>query len=311
MNAPNDPSTWHAKYFTDPEKTATDGASAEVFVARMREVLKIRDELSPQTKVSVDELGTFNDVKTTEEACRANEPYQAYHPLYWNAIGANWAYIFIASEQLSLPLFSMSQMIGYPTQCPSISMFDKDTAKPNAHYWVLSLINNYFGPGDKLTATTSSSPDVQAQAAIGRKGHSVLLVNTTERSLPVDLATSLTAGTATAEIVDQASGENAPRHEICKGQASSASALCGCRGLTTLTNFIRRLREKRAGTMQIPHLSPLGRRSLMLALMLTSSCASMHAQGLDFGSMEAETRSGVALEGKHLRGVAERLQQGG
>ena len=213
VNAPNDPSTWHAKYFTDPEKTATDGASAEVFVGRMREVLKIRDELSPQTKVSVDELGTFNDVKTTEEACRANEPYQAYNPLYWNAIGANWAYIFIASEQLGMPLFSMSQMIGYPTQCPSISMFDKDTAKPNAHYWVLSLINSYFGPGDKLTATTSSSPDIQAQAAVGRKGHSLLLVNTTERSIPVDLAASLTVNAATAEIVDQTSGENAPRHE--------------------------------------------------------------------------------------------------
>ena len=218
VNAPNDPSTWHAKYFIDPSKTPTDGASAADFVGRIHEVLKIRDELSPQTKVSVDELGTFDDVKTTEEACRANEPYQAYNPLYWNAIGANWAYIFITSEQLGLPMFSMSQMIGYPTQCPSISMFDKDTARPNAHYWVLSLINNYFGPGDKLTTTTTSSPDVQAQAALTKKGRSLLLVNTADHPVPVDLTASFPEGAANAEIVDQSSGENPPRHETIRGK---------------------------------------------------------------------------------------------
>ena len=218
-NAPNKPATWHETFFTGPAKSDTDGASAQVFVGRIREVLKLRDELSPQTKVSVDELGVFDDVKTTEEACRANEPYQAYLPLYWNAIGANWAYLFITSEQLALPLFSMSQMIGYPTQCPSISMFDKDTAKPNAHYWVLSLIHSSFAPGDKLTATTSSTPDVQAQAAITHRGHALLLVNTTEHPTPVNLAPSFANGAATAEIVDQSSGEDPPRHEpVTNGQ---------------------------------------------------------------------------------------------
>jgi Glycosyl hydrolases family 39 len=222
VNAPNDPSTWHAKYFTDPARSATDGASARVFVDRILEVLKIRDELSPNTKVIVDELGTFNDVKTTEEACRANEPYQTYNPLYWNAIGANWAYIFIAAERLKMPMFSMSQMIGYPTQCPSISMFDKDTAKPNAHYWVLSLINRNFGPGDKLVTTkVSSSQDIEAQAAITKTGRKLLLVNTTEHSIQVNLAESFSGTKANplqANVVDQASGEEAPRADHLTGQ---------------------------------------------------------------------------------------------
>lgn len=220
VNAPNDPSTWHAKYFTDPAKSETDGVSARVMVERIREVMKIRDELSPKTKVTVDELGTFNDVKTTEEACRADEPYQAYNPLYWNAIGANWAYLFIASERVTMPMFSMSQMIGYPTQCPSISMFDKDTAKPNSHYWVLSLINSNFGPGDKLTATTSSTPDVEAQAAITKGGRKVLLVNTTEHPVQVDVAGSFSGDEAKAlhsEVVDQQSGEEAPRRDALTG----------------------------------------------------------------------------------------------
>lgn len=214
VNAPNDPEVWHTAYFTGPAKTDTDGASADVFLGRVREVMKIRDELSPNTKVSVDELGVFDDVKTTEEACRADEPYSAYKPLYWNAIGANWAYIFIAAERLGMPLFSMSQMIGYPTQCPSISMFDKDTAKPNAHYWALWLIAHHFGPGDKLVATTGSTKDVEAQAAVTQKGHELLLVNTLNEDVTVDLKASYAnAAGLRAEVVDEASGEQAPRME--------------------------------------------------------------------------------------------------
>ncbi len=221
VNAPNDPTTWQTVYFTGPAKTDTDGASAKVFVGRIHEVLKIRDELSPNTKVSVDELGVFDDVKTTEEACRANEPYQAYNPLYWNAIGANWAYIFITSEQLGLPLFSMSQMIGYPTQCPSISMFDKDTAKPNAHYWVLKLIASNFAPGDKLVTTKVSSSDIEAQAAITPVGRKVLLVNTSNHSISVNLAATFADAPLNAEVVDQSSGEDAPRQDHLEGSQIS------------------------------------------------------------------------------------------
>ena len=219
VNAKNEPDTWQAKYFTDPAKSETDGASARVLVDRIHQVLKIRDDLSPQTKVIVDELGTFNDIKDTEEACRAPEPYQAYKPLYWNAIGANWAYIFIASERLGLPVFSMSQMIGYPTQCPSISMFDKDTAKPNAHYWVLSLINKHFGPGNTLVKTESSTSDVEVQAATTPSGNKVLLVNTSNRNITVKLDDSYTDMHLVADTVDELSGENAPRHEKLSGRS--------------------------------------------------------------------------------------------
>ncbi len=217
VNAKNEPETWQAKYFTDPAKSETDGASARVLVERMHQVLQVRDELSPHTQVIVDELGTFNDVKDTEEACRAPEPYQAYKPLYWNAIGANWAYIFIASERLGLPVFSMSQMLGYPTQCPSISMFDKDTARPNAHYWVLSLINKHFGLGSTLVKTESSSTHVEVQASTTRAEKEMLLVNTSNRTITVDLAASFSGAHLAADTVDEASGENAPRHEKLRG----------------------------------------------------------------------------------------------
>ncbi len=217
VNAPNDPSTWHAKYFTDPETGPTDGLSAAALVERTKQVMKIRDELSPRTKVILDEMGTFDVVKPGEEACRANEPYTAFHPLYWNANGANWAANFITGERLGMPLVSMSQMVGYPTQCPSIAMFDPDTMQPNAHYWALWLVNHHFGPGDKLTKTDSSTDDVIAQAAITPKGNKILLVNTTDRSVDVNLAGAYKNASLHAQVVDQASGEQVPREETLTG----------------------------------------------------------------------------------------------
>jgi len=209
--AQDDPATWQSRYFTDPAKGPTDGLSARALAERTREVLKIRDDLSPKTKVIIDELGTFVNVKAGEEACRADEPYQAYRPLYWNANGANWAFNFITAENLGMPLLSVSQMIGYPTQCPSISMFDKDTARPNAHYWVLHLISRSFAPGDKLVPTQSSSPDVAAQASITPRGPKLLLVNTGNTAITADLTGSFKGGRLKALIVDEASGEQPPR----------------------------------------------------------------------------------------------------
>ena len=217
VNAPNDPSTWHAKFFTDPIGGPTDGVSAAGMVERIQETKKIRDQLSPKTKVIVDEMGTFDIVKPGEEACRADEPYKAFHPLYWNANGANWAVNFITAEREGLPLISMSQMDGYETQCPSISMFDPDTQKPNAHYWALYLINENFGPGNKLVGTDSSTHDVVAQAAFTNAGRKMLLVNTTDHSEDVNLGSAFKAGGLHVEVVDQKSGEEAPRHESASG----------------------------------------------------------------------------------------------
>ena len=217
VNATNDPDTWQEKYFLGPAKSDTDGASAKVFLDRIHQVIATRDRLSPTTKVSVDEMGTFDDIKTTEEACRAPEPYSAYNPRYWNAIGANWAYFFIVSEQLNMPLLSMSQMIGYPTQCPSISMFDKDTERPNAHYWVLKLIHDQFALGDRLVETESSSPDVVAQASITNSGKKLLLINTSNRTVAVSVAPSFAAKRVVTDTVDEATGEQGPRHQVLKG----------------------------------------------------------------------------------------------
>ncbi len=217
VDAPNDPTTWQERYFTGKPTRDVDGAPAQAFVDRLHQVMKIRDELSPKTKIIIDELGTFNLIKPGEDACSAVEPYKAYNPRYWVAIGANWADIFITAEKSGIPIFSMSQLLGYPTQCLSISMVNWDTAHPNAHYWVLKLINNNFGPGDKLIRTQSSSPDVVAQASIKSSGRKILLVNTSNRTIAVNLADAYKGAGLRAEVVDEASGEQPPRNERVMG----------------------------------------------------------------------------------------------
>jgi len=133
------------------------------------------------------------------------------------ASGGNWAVNFIAAEQLGIPIISMTQMLGYETQSPSTTMLDWENGKPNAHYWVLKLVAGNFGPGDKLIATHRSSPDVVSQASITPKGRRILLVNTTNRTVTVDLSGAFKAGAVRAEIVDEASGEQAPRKETVMG----------------------------------------------------------------------------------------------
>jgi hypothetical protein len=204
VNAQNDPSAWSDKYFTDPDHGPGDGASADAFKQRIEMVMKIRDQLSPKAKVIVDEMGTSDIVKPTEESCRANELYKAYNRLCRNATGANWAVNFINAENLGLPLISLSQMVGYPTQCPSVAMFDYTTAKPNAHYRALWLINRNFGPGDRLTVTNCLTANVAAQAAITPKSRRILLVNTTDQAIAVNLAGAHKAAYLSPQVVDLA-----------------------------------------------------------------------------------------------------------
>jgi hypothetical protein len=228
--AEKDPATWQEKYFTDPLGPKSFGGTVQGFADQLRAVIKLRDELSPNTKIGLDELGTFmslvpikpwnpdappSDDDDAGVASRA--PYNAYNPLYWVASGGNWAGNFITAENLGIDLLSVTQMVGAPTQSEPCSMINWETAAPNAHYWVLSLVNSNFGPGDKLVATQSTSPDVIAQASITSAGRKVLLVNTANRTVTVNLADTFSGLSLKAQVVDEDSGENPPRIDSLKG----------------------------------------------------------------------------------------------
>ena len=160
---------------------------ADRFLTTVRFINQIRDRLSPETKTDTDELGVIlpNDNNQVADATG----YVASIPKsYWNAAGALYAYLYINLAKLGVDVIGESQLVGYPSQYPSVSMIDWVNGKPNARYWVLKLIKDDFHPGDKIVETTADAPaGVTAQAFDTSTGHKLLLVNQRNRSIRVTL----------------------------------------------------------------------------------------------------------------------------
>jgi hypothetical protein len=180
---------------------------AEGFLDTTRYILLIRDRLSPQTKIDTDELGVILPTDNTP-ADKVRPP-----AAYWNAAGALYGLLFVELSKLGVDVIGESQLVGYPTQFPSVSMIDYDNSKPNARYWVLKLIKDNFHPGDKLVAAKPAKDgapsDVMVQGFITPQGKKVLLVNKTNRERTVKLSSELQ--NASSLTVDEGTGDDEPR----------------------------------------------------------------------------------------------------
>jgi hypothetical protein len=172
------------------------------FLNTVRYVEAIRKRLSPHTKTDLDELGAI--LPTDNKPGDSMPP----HAAYWNLAGALYADLFIELSRMQIDIAGESQLVGYPTQFPSVSMMDWTTNQPNARFWVLKLIKDSFHPGDKLVETRLASSDVSAQAFITPAGRKLLLVNKRNRSVPVMLPD---AGGATVLAVDPETGDHPAR----------------------------------------------------------------------------------------------------
>jgi hypothetical protein len=183
---------------------------ADGFLNTVRYAEAIRKRLSPQTKVDLDELGVISaDDDLQDEPGHVTKPIPA---AYWNLAGAMYAYLYIELANLQIDIVGESQLVGYPTQFPSVSMMDWTNSKPNARFWVLKLLKDNFGPGDKLVGTSlgrTVGSDLSAQAFQTARGKRLLLVN--KRNKSVELALPAETEHATAAAVDERSGEEPPR----------------------------------------------------------------------------------------------------
>ena len=167
-------------------------SQASEFVSVTRYILQIRDRLSPSTKVMVNEAGSIlNGDMTQGEPNHIEKPIPA---AYWNLSGALYAYLYAELAKLGVDTLGESQLVGYPSQFPSVSMVDWTNGKPNARFTVLELLKNNFGPGDELSDTEvrsngslAESDAVEAQA-FTRDGHrKLLLINQRNREVTVEL----------------------------------------------------------------------------------------------------------------------------
>lgn len=172
------------------------------FLNTVRFAQAIRMRLSPQTKTDIDELGT---ILPTDNRPGDNVPPPA---AYWNLSGALYADLFVQLSRLQIDIVGESQLIGYPTQYPSVSMMDWSNNRPNARFWVLKLIKDSFHPGDSLVETRLNSPDVTAQAFTTPAGRKLLLINKRNHQVGMKLPD---AGNAAVLAVDSETGDNPAR----------------------------------------------------------------------------------------------------
>lgn len=209
---PLDYISYHFYASPTPSQTLADWQytffdQADGFLNTVRFVESIRKKLSPSTRTDLDELGV---ILPTDNTVVDNVPPP---PAYWNLAGSLYAYLFIQLSRLQIDIIGESQLIGYPTQFPSVSLMDWTTNKPNARFWVLKLIKDSFHPGDKLVATNidgSASVDVEAQAFLTTSGHKLLLVN--KRNYAVDVKVPASQG-ASGQAVDESTGDG-PAHNV-------------------------------------------------------------------------------------------------
>jgi hypothetical protein len=174
---------------------------ADNFLDVVRYVESIRKRLSPSTQTDLDELGAI--LPGDNSVPRGSIPKS-----YWNLCGAMYAYLYVHTARMGIEVAGESQLVGYPTQFPSVSMLDWNTGDPNPRYWVLKLIHDNLGPGDKLVESRASTPSVEVQGFVTRDGkHKILLINKRERTINVTIPSI--AG-AQVDYVDLTTGWGPP-----------------------------------------------------------------------------------------------------
>jgi hypothetical protein len=104
-----------------------------------------------------------------------------------------------------------SQLVGFPSQYPDVTMINYNNNKPNARYWVLKLIKDNINPGDKLVQTGVDGDyggDLAAQGFVNASGKKVLIVNKRNKTIMVKLPAEYKG--SELSTVDEDSGDNAP-----------------------------------------------------------------------------------------------------
>jgi len=77
---------------------------------------------------------------------------------YWNLCGGLYAYLYTELAKRGVEVAGESQLVGYPTQYPSVSLVDWNTSQPNARLWVLNCWSTTSGPAINWSAQVSIRP---------------------------------------------------------------------------------------------------------------------------------------------------------
>ncbi len=169
----------------------------------------IRKRLSPGTKTDLDELGA---ILPTDNQPGDDKPIAG---AYWNLASAMYADLYVQLARMGIDVVGESQLVGYPTQYPSVSMMDYRTAQPNARFWTLKLLKDHFGPGDRLAETGDTGDDVTVQAFETHRGKCLLAINKRLKRAAFRLPADFKG--ARIEYVAPSTGEQPPQTKAVAG----------------------------------------------------------------------------------------------
>ncbi len=186
-------------------------AQAEGFLNTVRFIETIRKRLAPQARTTIDEVGAIS-----AEDLSQGDPGHVFQPIpssYWSLTSGVYAYLFGELNLMGIDAVGESQLVGYPTQFPSVSMVDWETGLPNPRLSTLKLLRDNFGPGDKIVTQPPDlyghgHPFLYCMPVVTRDGkHRILMVN--KRNRPMTVTLKGAAG-ARMDYVDQTAGFQSP-----------------------------------------------------------------------------------------------------
>ena len=182
--------------------------SAGSFLDKVRYIESIRKRLAPQVFTMINEIGVI---------LRSPSVSGPIPDSYWNLAGAMYAYIFLELTKLGIDVAGESQLVGYPTQFPDVSMMNWENGNPNARYWVLRLLKENFGPGDILvnTSVNGNGGQVVAQGIKTKQGRKILLIN--KHNTEVQILLPAEANNSSIKQVDVITRENPPVQTVLSG----------------------------------------------------------------------------------------------
>jgi hypothetical protein len=177
---PLDAISYH--FYADAEPGESDATQAYTFFARadgfldaVRYIESIRKRLSPDTQTHINEAGCIAADDLAQGSEHTGDLPSAQ---YWSLCGAVFAYLYAGLAEQGIDVIGASQLLGYPSQFPSVSLLDWKTGAPNARYRILQLLHSNFGPGDRIVKSSLHSHNVFAAAYVSPAGaRKVLLIN--------------------------------------------------------------------------------------------------------------------------------------
>lgn len=215
--------TYHFYAHPTPEQTIGEWQytffdEAEGFLATTRYIETIRKRYNPSVRTDLNELGVI----LSEDEKEIRSPGYVAKPEpkgYWNLAGSMYAYLYMQGELMNIDVLGESQLVGYRSQFPSVSMINYETGAPNPRLWVLKLLKENFAPGDKLVETTNSSPDFAVQAFATTTGRKLLILNKRNREEAVTLPPDVDGATIT--MVAPSTGDGPAARQKITGRSIS------------------------------------------------------------------------------------------